>query len=86
MYNECYKRCLNCGKQNEAQISQVTLGFGEFNLDDLEDLVHRLDERELRLLHSYLQDKYFYCDCGRIYSAINGRNEEKLELAKKLFG
>ncbi len=85
MYNECFKRCVKCGVQNEIQISQVVLGFGGFDLDDPPDLAEKLNESELRKLRSIVEDEYFRCrSCGYDYSAINGKASSS-ELAEELF-
>ena len=48
MYNEVFLKCPRCGKSCTEQISQVTLGFGGFDLDNPESLAAALDEQQLR--------------------------------------
>jgi len=47
MYNEVSCSCPKCNGPSIAQVSQYTLGFGNFNLEDKEDLVERLTEEEM---------------------------------------
>lgn len=57
MYNEVSKACPKCGCINEIQIRQITLGFGDFDLDtgrnlkdltvkELEDLIEELEKEK----------------------------------------
>lgn len=67
MYNEVFDTCPNCGKHSGyMQISQIVLGFGEFNLADLAGLKRRYDEgdlseKDLARLADALSDATFQC-------------------------
>jgi hypothetical protein len=63
MYNEVFKRCPRCGKSCETQISQVVLGFGNFDLDTLYNVQDLTTLEQLDLCEK-LDDEIFYCGCG----------------------
>lgn len=62
MFNEVHKNCYNCGARCTIQIPQVTMGFGNFDLeqpnsDNIQDLT-----REQKLeLKEYVEEESFYC-------------------------
>lgn len=65
MHNEVFMNCPKCNKICEAHISQVVLGFGEFNLDtgyNIEDLTLS----EFEHLQQCLKDVEFWC-CGNSF-------------------
>lgn len=61
MYNEVYTSCPKCKATIEAQIPQIVLGFGGFNLDAPSTL-EKLTEEELRKLKQIIPTTKFYCD------------------------
>lgn len=63
MFNEVYVPC-ECGSKACAQISQVVLGFGEFNLSEPETYSN-LDEDEKSRLFKLAKEAHFHCEgCG----------------------
>lgn len=65
MFNEVFKKCPRCsGGRAMAQISQVVLGFGGFNLDEPDRLAEELELKELRKLEEAVKDEWFECSCG----------------------
>jgi hypothetical protein len=62
MYNEVYKSCPECGARCEVQISQVVLGFGEFDLDDPHGHTITLDPEQKLLLKELVEQKQFNCE------------------------
>lgn len=88
MYNEVFKNCPKCGGVCKVKIPQITLGFGGFNLDDLDSLAKDLDESELQQLHTVVKDYKFFCQydkCGHSFYLEETQNR-RLALARKLFG
>jgi hypothetical protein len=66
MYNEVYKQCPQCGQQCYMQISQVVLGFGNFNLDNpssMEDLTHSQKQEFAEIMND--EEKKFWCNGGQ---------------------
>lgn len=97
MYNEVFKKCPKCGGRGYMQISQIVLGFGDFDLDrpsSLEDY----SEAELLQLESHLRDEdnRFVCGdqpfadggCGRhfTYAEAMGERAGKQEAIERLTG
>ena len=62
MFNEVYANCPDCGKRCEAQIREMVDGFGEFDLEDPDDLQSRLDEEQLLKLARETKELLFCCD------------------------
>ena len=85
MYNEVRKDCPKCGTTCHIQISQVVLGFGEFNLDDLETF-EELDESELRHFKRCVEDKVFMCECGYRFLYNSEEYNRTFIIKKILFG
>jgi len=87
MYNEVCKSCPKCGRQMNIQISQVVLGFGNFDLDS-KDSFSELDERELKQVYSFIKDETFQCykeGCEGSWSLKNGDSLRE-KLLNKLIG
>jgi hypothetical protein len=92
MYNLVYCRCPECQTKAEIQITQVVLGFGEFDLDDPESLADddKLNEDTLIFLKECVVDEWFYCenDECNTYKFNPFRVEKqanKLALVRELF-
>jgi len=87
MYNEVYRKCPECNTNCEIQISQIVLGFGEFNLDNPMSLIH-LTVKELKMLKECVKDKKFYCpNCKHeFYFDYRNEEDEKIKLIKELLG
>jgi len=84
MYNEVFKSCPECGTQCEIQIPQVVLGFGGFNLDNL-DTLKQLSEKEVLTLKDYLSDETFWCEkCNNPFSYDSEKEEDKIKKIKFL--
>jgi hypothetical protein len=64
MYNEVFLKCPRCGKSCTEQISQVTLGFGGFDLDNPESLAAALDEQQLSCTKDF-EIQHTPCKCLR---------------------
>lgn len=88
MYNEAYKACPECGRLAETQISQIVLGFGEFDLDNPERLAEDLTAEQLLELREKIEGEWFDCkSCDHSFQfASEDDKAERLELARKLFG
>lgn len=89
MYNEVWKSCPYCAKKAYLQISQIVLGFGEFDLDDLDGLTERLNEEELKELYENVKNEHFSCredggGCGRAF-LLEDTKKARLSLAEDLF-
>lgn len=86
MYNEVYKSCAECGARCEVQIHQIVLGFGEFNLDDPEDIADKLTESQIHELRDALSEKTFSCDnCTWHFSPFKDA-KSKYDIAEDYFG
>lgn len=90
MYNEVFKRCPYCGYRGYLQIHQIVSGFGEFDLDQPEELARVLDNDQLKELYDAVQGEIFHClndiDCDSVFEPFDNSKQERLELARKLFG
>lgn len=89
MYNEVYKKCPNCASRCTIQISQISLGFGGFDLDDLDGL-STLSKASLEKLAHKVKSETFWClrdkgGCGHFFTVGGETNEERRELAERLF-
>ena len=85
MYNEVYKSCPKCRDLCEIQIRQIVLGFGSFNLDNIESLADELTEEQLLQLRDAVKDERFYCrTCGCSFT-FDSPNGKRRQLAKELF-
>jgi hypothetical protein len=94
MYNEVFKQCPNCKKRGREggylQITQIVLGFGEFDLDDKFNLFHH-SVSTLELLEQYIKEElsdygYFACQsCGHTFKLWNGaEDEQKAKIINRL--
>lgn len=61
MYNEVYAPCLHCGSRCYKQISQITLGFGGFDLSEPITTDGLSYEEKLALKKAVEREK-FYCE------------------------
>lgn len=86
MYNEVFKTCPKCGHLAYAQISQIVLGFGGFNLENPERIAEELTENEIIQLVACVKDTWFEChDCGNTFKLNEKKNtNDKTDLLKKL--
>ena len=87
MYNEVFKRCPYCGGRGVMQISQIVLGFGEFNLDDPEDIASRLSQDDVcELIRMVKEENRFRCDkCDETFEiGEDETHDEKVKMLKKL--
>jgi len=86
MFNEVYKRCPECGGRGEMQISQIILGFGEFDLDNKEDIADRLDKYHIRRLVARVKEReWFTCRmCGNEFRYNEQSNSDKIEILNEL--
>lgn len=86
MYNEVYCRCPKCGGLGYMQISQIVLGFGEFNIQDrttLEDLT----SDQLEQLHEEVSEEQFECQsCNAQFNPLTNKSETKNDDINRLFG
>lgn len=85
MYNEVFKRCPECSSRGYMQISQIVDGFGEFNLDDPNDLADKLTIAELHQLSNMIQDEWFSCQSCSHNFKHDRQLDEKRAIASKLF-
>ena len=85
MYNEVFKKCPRCGGRGYLQIGQIVLGFGEFNLDDPEDLARKLSEEQMRALAERVKEEWFRCEkCERGF-LLEETRQRREQLARELF-
>lgn len=72
MYNEVFDECPQCGKRSGyLQISQLVLGFGEFDIADLAYLKKRYDRGDLtaddlQRLAAAIEGEVFCCRADRL--------------------
>lgn len=62
MYNEVFRTHVGCGGRMVLQISQIVLGFGDFNLDDPSSLKDRLTPDQVRTLYERVDNEWFVCE------------------------
>lgn len=89
MYNEVFKKCPYCHGRGCAQISQIVLGFGYFDLDNPKELAETYSLEELKQLERAVEDEFFNCESCRKQFTLNLPDKdlpEKLRLASKLAG
>lgn len=68
MFNEIYKRCPSCGETVEEQITDVVLGFGEFNLDNPESIKDKTTPAERKELAEIINKMIWDCiKCGHTF-------------------
>lgn len=92
MFNEVHKKCPDCGHKATMQIQQITLGFGNFDLDNPSSM-DELSVEELYLLYEYVVEEYQLFECENCNTSFKfykqyqtiPKNERELAL-KELFG
>ncbi len=87
MFNEVLKSCPSCGARAMAQIRQVVLGFGNFDLDQPESLARHHTLAELRDLEDAVRDEstWFECSCGHRFRLLDDIEAgERRRLAERL--
>lgn len=84
MYNEVFKKCPNCRDGvGYMQISQIVLGFGNFDLDDPNSL-NDLSLEELRELRSAVLQDSFACDGDRSLWPFAEKDDSK-DICRRIF-
>lgn len=86
MYNIVYKRCPQCDGSCNIQIPQIELRFGGFDISDPAALAKCMTKEKLIELREAIGDSKFYCACGNVFTVSDDDCQERIELAKKLFG
>jgi len=61
MYNEVWASCPKCGEKCYIQISEVVLGFGNFDLNDLSTFDNSTDD-EVRQVKELVIEEDFVCN------------------------
>lgn len=86
MYNEVYKTCPHCSGRGYLQIHQIVLGFGEFNLDNLQDIADRLSLDQVKELREAVKNEWFVCeDCTTSFKLNEGSdNDEKMKILNSI--
>lgn len=82
MYNEVWKSCPRCRSRCCAQIAQIVLGFGNFDLDRPKALLEDpdLDLAKLRLLEERVREEVFRCDgCGHRFRVVPEEEQRERE-------
>ncbi len=83
MYNEVHKNCYNCGAACTIQIPQITLGFGDFSLDNPNSINIKALTYEQKLeLKEYVEKESFYCE----YEGCNTSFEVEIDVSKPFSG
>jgi len=99
MYNEVFAKCPKCGSRCCMQISQVVLGFGEFDLNDLSTFSD-LSDSETTTVKNYVLEKDFYCNgghssswndesevgCGNVFNPLKNHTNKEERTKNILFG
>lgn len=78
---DVFKKCPKCNTKCKVQIPLLVLGFGIFDLDNLETLI-QLDDDELLMFRKHLMDTMFYCGECNIDFMYNGSKKDKIEKIK----
>jgi rubredoxin len=82
MYNEVFYTCPECKGRGYMQISQLVLGFGEFDLENYDTLRDLDFDDLLELKARVLYDNFICDDCGHVF---NPYNKDRESLISKLF-
>ena len=78
MYNEVVCRCPNCGGRGYMQISQLVLGFGEFDLENY-DTLRDLDIDYIIELKARVISKDFVCgNCDNRFNPYKDKDRDLL--------
>ena len=84
MYNEVSCNCPNCGSNVIIQVTQYVLGFGCFDLNNLESFLE-LNEEQLNFIREELKEKHYCNQCKCEFYPLNeDEKEEKIRRIKQI--
>ena len=79
MYNEVYANCPECNRKCMIQIPQIVLGFGEFDLDNLQTFWSLTDDK-IEQIRDCIKKEFFFCkECGCYFNPLQKDRASRIE-------